>query len=365
MQVLGARVAAARQAAGLTQAELARLVPIDRSALTKVELGGRRITALELARIAEALNVNVGDFFSDASPVLVSHRAGRDPDVALATVDQLIERLSRNVELVGELGLVVPGVSHEPLAFPRTTDEIEDRAAEVRDWLGVPEGPLADLAQAAETLGASTFCLTVDGVHASGAMVHLQEGAVVFVNGALKHGPRRITLAHEIGHLVFADDFSIDHDIGNESPSRREAKLDRFGRALLMPPDSMRAAWTAELELGRSPRDAAVVLASSFRVGTSQLALRLGEIDVIARSDARSLRSVTTTQSDFYEFDLLSVEEMQSPTLPSWYRKGVLGLYRRDQISAERAVDLLLETVDETELPTPNPIPDQAVWSAL
>jgi transcriptional regulator with XRE-family HTH domain len=52
----GERIATACNRAGLTQAELASAISVDRSALTKIEIGSRRVSALELTRIAEALS---------------------------------------------------------------------------------------------------------------------------------------------------------------------------------------------------------------------------------------------------------------------------------------------------------------------
>jgi len=309
--------------------------------------------------------VLVGDFFADPIPALVSHRASRDAEIPLTSVDQLIERLVRNVEFVAELGVTPPSVEPDPLPFPQSNEEIEASAVHVRQRLEAPTGALTDLATKAELLGASTFCLAVDGVSATGAMVHLPQGAVVFINGTYKHGPRRITLAHEVGHLVFADEYSVDHTIGDESGSTRERKLDRFGRALLMPLASLTVDWATEMDLGRSHRDAAIILASHYRVGTSQLAQRLAETEILSRGEANSLRHLSTTQSDFYEFDLLATEELQAPLLPAWYRKGVIALYRKDQISAARAVSLLVDTLDESELPEPPLLPSQAVWSVL
>ena len=50
---IGARLAVARKAAGLTQEDLASAVGLDRTAVTKIEAGVRSLDALELARIAE------------------------------------------------------------------------------------------------------------------------------------------------------------------------------------------------------------------------------------------------------------------------------------------------------------------------
>jgi transcriptional regulator with XRE-family HTH domain len=61
---LGTRVKALRARRGWTQAELAEKVGIDRSFLADVERGKRNISILNLAAIAEGLEVTLSQFFS-------------------------------------------------------------------------------------------------------------------------------------------------------------------------------------------------------------------------------------------------------------------------------------------------------------
>jgi len=61
---LGTRVKALRARQGWTQVELAEKVGIDRSFLADVERGKRNISILNLAAIAEGLDVTLSQFFS-------------------------------------------------------------------------------------------------------------------------------------------------------------------------------------------------------------------------------------------------------------------------------------------------------------
>jgi transcriptional regulator with XRE-family HTH domain len=70
---VGASLAAARQRAGLTQAQLARLLRKPQSFVSNYERGQRRIDVLELLRIVEALGGNARAVFMD----IVRRRSGR------------------------------------------------------------------------------------------------------------------------------------------------------------------------------------------------------------------------------------------------------------------------------------------------
>jgi uncharacterized protein len=64
---LGHRVDEARRASGLTQAALAEAIGIDRTAISKIESGSRKLSSTELARIARVLDRPV-EWFVTSSP---------------------------------------------------------------------------------------------------------------------------------------------------------------------------------------------------------------------------------------------------------------------------------------------------------
>lgn len=65
---LGSRIAAARRATRLTQAELARAASLDRTAISKIERGSRNVSSLEIVRIAKALRLPVDGLLADSAP---------------------------------------------------------------------------------------------------------------------------------------------------------------------------------------------------------------------------------------------------------------------------------------------------------
>ena len=67
-RTLGSRIAAARRASPLTQTALARAASLDRTALSKIERGGRNVGSLELVRIARALRLPVDRLLADSAP---------------------------------------------------------------------------------------------------------------------------------------------------------------------------------------------------------------------------------------------------------------------------------------------------------
>jgi transcriptional regulator with XRE-family HTH domain len=363
-EILGQRIAETRTRAGLTQAEVAAAISMPRSALTKIEAGDRRVTALELARIAEALDYRIEWLLDDPPAAITSHRNTQDPGAPSPRIDLVIERVARNVEFVAEENERFSLETAPVQQVPATAAEAETLAASARELLGLdPLGPVTGLADKVAAIGLLVFVLDLGAETADAATILLEAGAAGVVNGALHTGRRRLALAHELGHYLVADDFTVDWRVAEYQPGQqRESLLDRFARAMLLPAADVKANWSDYSTGDGDLRTAAVRLASEYRVDMATLAMRLVELQVLGRSEASKVRTVRTTRADIVELNLVVADEMAPPALPRAFEAAVLQLYRSETISAARAVDLLLDTWEEDALP---PLPRRSeaeIW---
>jgi transcriptional regulator with XRE-family HTH domain len=64
----GSRIRDARQAAGMTQEDLAAACGVERSYLSVLERGGRDARLSTVTRLARSLNLQPGDLLDDAPP---------------------------------------------------------------------------------------------------------------------------------------------------------------------------------------------------------------------------------------------------------------------------------------------------------
>ena len=195
--------------------------------------------------------------------------------------------------------------------------------------------------------------------------MHLEHGGIAILNGHLHVGRRRLAAAHELGHFLFADEYTVDWKIGeSEDDAVWEARLDRFARAILLPARALRESWGEILARGDDLRTASVKTASGFRVDMSTLSRRLFELGLVSSDDARKIRQTRTKRADIVEFDLVVNEvELAAPHLPRVYEEAVLRLYRQETISSERAEDLLLDAWLEDDLPELPELPESATWN--
>lgn len=353
---VGARVQTARIESGVSAAACAKHAGIDETDLEDIERGERGIATTELVRLAECLSMRLEWFFQDAPQSVISRRRGRPAGSTHLEIDRLTERLAREIEFMQRIGDLKLRDSPR-IRFEQSNDAMESAAARTRKLLGYDEvEPAQRLSDQTRRVGLLTFSLALDDRLTDGASVMLARGGLAVVNGSHAPGRRRLTLAHEIGHYVFTDEYSVD--VADSSNASREQRIDRFARALLLPPLALRQEWS-----GSDIRTDAVRIASEYRVDMSTLARRLIETELADEGEAALVRATRTQRSDIEELGLVVADELRPPELPSDYIEAVFDLVKREHISRARGVELLLDTHSEDELPEPQPRPAEAIWS--
>ncbi|MCY4175549.1 MAG: XRE family transcriptional regulator [Acidimicrobiaceae bacterium] len=359
---LGNRIASARRDAGLTQHECAARSGLHRSALAKIETGARRVEAMELARLADVLEMRIEWLFDDDPPAVMSRRSAAAPGEPSPQIDRMTERVARETMFLQSIdtGFDLPATPELPV--PDTSEEVEETAERARTLLGY-EGsePALRLSERAADIGLLVFSLELGERAADGATVLLDSGGVAVVNGSRALGRRRLTLAHELGHYVFADEYATDWDVADFDATRNESLIDRFARAFLLPVAALQSCWRRDEPV----RTQAVLTASRFRVDMSTLARRLDELDLASSEQAGEVRAVRTRRTDIVEHGLDVPTDLTPPELPNAYVRAVLRAYRGEEVSTARALDLLLGTWNENDLPELPMIPAEAVWSLV
>ncbi|TRV77016.1 ImmA/IrrE family metallo-endopeptidase [Streptomyces sp. 130] len=359
-RTLGERIRDARKRAGMSQEELGQAVGIERTAVNKIEGGVRRVTALELSDVAAVLGVRMFTFFEDPVPALVSHRSSQGLDTVDSQIDALLANLAGEVEFIDALGVQELGldaadvVAQAGITPPSTNSEAEALAAKARVLMGLSaDEPISQLSERVADIGLLAFSRNIGEDTADAGTVLLRRGGVSLVNSHMKVGRRRLALAHELGHYLIADDYTVDWQVAahTDCDVPMESRLDRFARALLLPGDAVGRDWRKKVEL-HDERSAAISLASEFRVDMATLATRLKELGLADSETTGSVRRFRTNQADIVEMNLrVPLEELDGTTVPRNFARAVLRLVRDERISRDRALELLQGTFDEADLP--------------
>jgi Zn-dependent peptidase ImmA (M78 family) len=249
-----------------------------------------------------------------------------------------------------------------PYPHPSTHAQAEELAVRIRTERECKPGePIGDLVSFVADVGLMAFSFDLGADTADAGTVLLRDGGVCLVNSHNRIGRRRLALAHELGHYLVADQYTVDWRVADQNGDI-EARLDRFARALLLPEAGLRAVWL-EHRMSQDIREAAVLTASEYRVDMATLARRLRELGLIDADVAASIRQVSTTRTDIIEFGLNVPTEMEGTTLPVVFQKAVLRLFRDERISRERALILLQGTFDDDDLPARRPRREDEIWT--
>jgi len=151
-QEIGRRLRLARENAGIRQDDAAKVIDLSRPTLVAIEKGARRIRIQELQSLANHYGVSVNALLrreavhTDLVPRF--RRLQDDEDAQTLEAVQLLNDLVKaDVELENVLGI------HRERQYPperginegNVIELAEQHAQDLRDWLGLGSGPIADI----------------------------------------------------------------------------------------------------------------------------------------------------------------------------------------------------------------------------
>jgi Zn-dependent peptidase ImmA (M78 family)/DNA-binding XRE family transcriptional regulator len=288
-EILGRRLAAARARAGLSLRDLAGGIGtlVSAQAIGKYERGEMQPSPPVVRALGDALRVSEGYLRgrSDVRLESVEFRKNRltsrrEEAFIRGRVLAAVERYLEIEELVGAASgrWTLPGGLPAPVRSP---EEAEDAAARLRAAWRLGSDALPNIAEFLEGRGVKVITLVLPGsVSGLGCLARRRRGApvpVIALNDSDTGERQRLTLAHELGHLVLK---IAENNLGEKAAFR-------FGAAFLMPAEFL---WA---EVGRKRR--AVSLAELLQLkrifGTSAqaIAYRLRDLGITGESTYRRM----------------------------------------------------------------------------
>ncbi|MFJ9915531.1 helix-turn-helix domain-containing protein [Actinacidiphila glaucinigra] len=348
-QDVGARVGEARRAANLTQGQLAERVGLDRTAISKIESGGRRIAALELTRLADALLLPIDHFLAAPALVLSNRQQVVEEDESDATrsafrTEALLSAWLRDVRQMLDSGFLSP---REPCRYAGQVDGAEsyrEAARWVRSELRVQNDPLGSMASICAQLGQWPL---VAKIPSDGASLIDGDVGVSIISLRGEPGRRRATAAHELGHFVMGDAYSNDLGV-HASVEQREQAIEAFAAELLLPLAAISNSWSSS----SSERDQLIVLAANYRVSWSLALAQARRAGVIDQTSKTILMARTPTHAEFMQaMGWVPVPDLSTVRVAPEYASAVLEAYKSKNLSRSRAVEMLHDQVKLEDLP--------------
>lgn len=274
-----AMVILARESRGLTQTELASLTGVSQAMMSKIEAGGKTPSAAMLSQLGLALQYPESFFFqTDAvfGPGLSEFFHRRRQDVGVKTLGKIHAQINIIRMHVARL---LRSVDHPPLQIrPMDMGDFKGSPAEVaravRAAWQMPPGPIPNVIRTIEDAGGIVIRYPF-GTPRVDAISRWVPGLppLFFVNEGLPTDRERLTLCHELGHLIM-------HDVPNAD---MEAQANQFAAEFLMP------AREISPHLDQVSLDRLAALKPHWRVSMAALLYRATELKKLPKRVAQHL----------------------------------------------------------------------------
>jgi Zn-dependent peptidase ImmA (M78 family)/transcriptional regulator with XRE-family HTH domain len=360
-EALARRIRAAIGAAGMQQRELARIIGIDPSALSKALSGQRNFKPLEVALIADALCLPVQELLRDEGS---GDMAGTDASVRSIGGATIAARAQPNssppvasaidrVELILDLDQLLTDVGFPPpppfrgLRLPAIVageayEQGERLARDLRDLMNLGAGPLpSEIGRLAneieEKLGVDVVIEPL-GSGLDGLAIARGDYRMIMISSSIPAHRQRYTAGHEVGHLAGQDgDQVIDEDI-NFGRTPAETRANAFAAAFLMPAAALRKDVPPGTGVGE---DLVARLLAKYRVSLDALAFRLHNTGIVDAAGRDGIRRMSSAQIALRHGRASDLQARDSLRRPGGLLDRAVRAYSQGMISIRPIADLL------------------------
>ncbi|MEC7763729.1 MAG: XRE family transcriptional regulator [Pseudomonadota bacterium] len=287
---IGERLRLARDVAKMTQAEASEVIGAARTTIVAIEKGQRRIRLNELQKLAAAYGTSANAILRREAVQLdlvpqfrkLSESEGEAVENASRLLNDLV---TAEMELENALGIrrerrypqerpILPGDNRSVVA------QAEGDAQDLRDWLGIGPGPIADIVSVLDLQLNIRVYLCPLSSKISGLFAYDDRAGACMLLNAIHPRSRLITTAaHELGHFMSS---RTEPEVLTENAlivSREERYANSFARGFLMPARVVRQRFQ-DITSGHShlTRRHIVLLAYAFGVAREAMVRRLEEL---------------------------------------------------------------------------------------
>lgn len=291
-QQIGERLRLAREAASYTQATAAKVINAARTTIVAIEKGKRRVRPDELQKLAFAYKTSANAILRceavqlDLIPRF--RKLSQSTDESVVDAGQLLNDLVKaEVELENALGVQRPQnyPPERPLLPGDVKAQAEHDAQELRDWLGLGNGPVRNLLPILDLqIGIRVYIRQMDSKISGLFAFEEMAGACMLLNANHPHERTLQTIVHELAHFISTRRQTEALTENERYASREERYAACFARCFLTPDRILRRQF-AQVTAGQShlTRRHIILLAHFFGVSREAMARRLEELK-LARS---------------------------------------------------------------------------------
>jgi len=216
-EVFAQRFRSARILSGMSLQQLADKIDnrITKQALSKYEAGLAMPDSKLLILLARELKVAVEFFFRpvDTSLAITDIRYRKKSGISKKALSSALEQASEYLERYAVVESLFPATQHYSFTpfLADSVSDAEEAAEQLREEWNLGSDPVENLVQILEDR--SVKVVQLDNVDKIDAFTGMAKGArFIALQQGLPGDRQRSTLAHELGHMVYAPDSSADEE---------------------------------------------------------------------------------------------------------------------------------------------------------
>lgn len=289
---IGRRLRVARENAEKRREEAAAVIESSVRTIVAIENGEQIVGINELPALAKFYGKSVSSILRrEAVFVNLIPRFRRlnesQPESVIEAAKILNDLVSAEIELENHLG--IKHIKKYPAVKSIDSGDIETiaerQAMEVRDWLDIGSGPIADIFSLIENkigirLYQRKLASSISGLFVFDESV----GACILLNSAHPLRRRVYSAAHELGHFIGTRHSPETLEKGERFSSREEQYADSFARSFLTPRDSFTEVFRS-LSVGADSlsRRHIILLAVQFGISHKFCVRRLEQLELVQK----------------------------------------------------------------------------------
>ena len=276
---IGERIKQARKANSLSLRDLAELVGVSATAISKYERDMDIPGSGVLLRLAQSLNVKIDFFFRQAHQSFQLESFRKHASLGIKDQDSIQMCIQDWLERYLEVESFFPGEemgSSLPGYQVRTMEDVESAALQLRALWNLGDDAIVNLVQLLEDHRIKVG--SVSGyVHFDACTFQLDQNPIIVSKTEISGDRQRFNLCHELGHIVL--DVQGDMDT--------ERAVNRFAGAFLVPAE------TARFELGDHRSDLnpneLILLKQKYGLSMQAWVYRARDLKIISELTAKHL----------------------------------------------------------------------------
>ena len=248
-QPVSDRLRYARESRKLSQRVVAEQIGLPRTAISQLENGNRRLTTLELTKLAHLYRCSIHELLDDTTPSeskdVINELQRAIPE--LLEDSETRDQIAQYLDLCREgkrLRDIVRHKSHsgppdydvsEPRSFTEAIKQAEIAADQERRRTGLDGAPISDIVDFIAVQDIWVAGVELPNETSGFSIRHRDIGYAVFVNSQYSRSRRRFSFAHEYAHVLLDRDKEVCVSSTCNSDTLVERRANAFSACFLLP----------------------------------------------------------------------------------------------------------------------------------